>query len=223
MYRTPLGHVRVVELAGGVALAYAARLLADLGAEVIRVGAGRAESEVAEANFNKYGCSLDANDQAAQEALSRLLTRVDILLGEAGAPEITVENPSLTVVTLTGRESATNAAAIGAAIAAQAVLALWRRRQTGRGSHLALDADSFAIPGALPPVSEDGRVKVAYGDGTIAAVLPPQLRLSENPTFVRLPPPAPGEHDDYVLRGLIGLSETALAELRRSGALRSAS
>jgi crotonobetainyl-CoA:carnitine CoA-transferase CaiB-like acyl-CoA transferase len=219
MYRTALGHLRIVELASGVALAYGARLLADLGAEVIRVGAGRAESQVPEANFNKYGCSLNPEQAEAAEPLSRLLAHADVLLREATAPEIAIANPGLTMLTLSGRESAANASALGAAIAAQAVLALWRRRQSGRGSQLTLDAAEFTLPGALPGDGENARVPVACADGAIAAVLPPQLRLSENPTFVRLPPPAAGEHDDYVLRGLAGLSETALAELQRSGAL----
>lgn len=228
MYRTPLGHIRAVELASGVAVAYAARLLGDLGAEVIRVGSGRAESQVADANYNKYGCSLEPRDAESRELLSRLLARADVVLYEAsGTPspdELTTADKGLIVVTLSGSETASNAPAVGASTAAQVILALWRRRQSGTGSQLAIDVGAGAMPSARPrAIGEDGRVLAARADGSLVPVLPPHFRMSENPTSVRLPPPVPGEHDDYVLRGLLDLSETTIADLQRRGIIASAS
>lgn len=45
----------------------------------------------------------------------------------------------------------------------------------------------------------------------------PVWRMSETPAHVRLPAPMFGEHNDWVLRGLLGLSEAEVAELESSG------
>jgi crotonobetainyl-CoA:carnitine CoA-transferase CaiB-like acyl-CoA transferase len=44
-------------------------------------------------------------------------------------------------------------------------------------------------------------------------------RLSRSPAHVRLPAPRLGEHNDYVLRGLLGLSEQELRELAEAGVI----
>ena len=43
--------------------------------------------------------------------------------------------------------------------------------------------------------------------------------LSETPGAIRLPAPALGEHHDYVLKDLLGMSETEVAQLRDAGVL----
>jgi crotonobetainyl-CoA:carnitine CoA-transferase CaiB-like acyl-CoA transferase len=42
-------------------------------------------------------------------------------------------------------------------------------------------------------------------------------RLSRSPAHIRLPAPRPGEHNEYVLRGLLSLSEEELRELAEAG------
>ena len=45
----------------------------------------------------------------------------------------------------------------------------------------------------------------------------PHWRLSESPGHIRLPAPAFGEHNRYVLGELLGLSEEEMAALEREG------
>jgi len=45
----------------------------------------------------------------------------------------------------------------------------------------------------------------------------PHWRMSESPGHVRLPPPAFGEHNDYVFRHLLGLSDEEVASLAAEG------
>jgi len=42
-------------------------------------------------------------------------------------------------------------------------------------------------------------------------------RLSRSPAHIRLPAPRFGEHNDYVLRGLLGLSEEEIRALAEAG------
>ena len=45
----------------------------------------------------------------------------------------------------------------------------------------------------------------------------PHWRMSESPGHIRLPAPTFGEHNDYVFRELLGLSEEELAALEAAG------
>ena len=45
------------------------------------------------------------------------------------------------------------------------------------------------------------------------------VRLSETPGSVRTPAPMLGEHTDQVLREVLGLSDEAIAALRKAGAI----
>jgi crotonobetainyl-CoA:carnitine CoA-transferase CaiB-like acyl-CoA transferase len=45
----------------------------------------------------------------------------------------------------------------------------------------------------------------------------PHWRMSDTPGHIRLPPPAFGEHNDYVFRQLLALSDDEIAELESSG------
>jgi crotonobetainyl-CoA:carnitine CoA-transferase CaiB-like acyl-CoA transferase len=47
----------------------------------------------------------------------------------------------------------------------------------------------------------------------------PALRLSETPGSIRTPAPTLGQHNDEVLRNLLGLDAAAIADLRAAGAL----
>jgi crotonobetainyl-CoA:carnitine CoA-transferase CaiB-like acyl-CoA transferase len=54
--------------------------------------------------------------------------------------------------------------------------------------------------------------------GTIQMVGPP-VRMSDTPGSIRMPAPLLGEHTDEVLRERLGLSDTEIDMLRRSGAI----
>ena len=94
-----LGHLRVVEIGDGVAAAYATKLLADLGADVIKVeppdrgdvtrtrgpfpgGVPHREKSglFLYLNANKRGIALDVRTPAGQAILERLVARADLLV-----------------------------------------------------------------------------------------------------------------------------------------------
>ncbi len=90
----PLDGVVVVSLEQAVAVPYTTRLLADLGARVIKVerpdggdfarhydsACGEVSSYFAWTNVGKESVSLDIFDQAGREVLDRLVRRADVLL-----------------------------------------------------------------------------------------------------------------------------------------------
>jgi len=98
--RLPLSGVRILDLTMAWAGPYATRLLADMGAEVIKVESARAwdllralhllGSETERAynrsayfshnNRNKYGCSLDLREPRGRELFLRLVTLSDVVI-----------------------------------------------------------------------------------------------------------------------------------------------
>lgn len=88
----PLTGVRVVELASFIAGPYAGQLLADLGAEVVKVEApdggdpfrsfagGSYSPHFIAYNRGKRSVALDIRDDLGREAIRRLVTRADVLL-----------------------------------------------------------------------------------------------------------------------------------------------
>jgi len=88
----PLAGVRVVELASFIAGPYAGQLLADLGADVVKVEApdggdpfrsfagGAYSPHFIAYNRNKRSVLLDLRDDAGREAVRRLVSRADVLV-----------------------------------------------------------------------------------------------------------------------------------------------
>ena len=203
-------------------------------------------------NCNKYGFSLDASSGLGRKLLLRLAQVASILLAPEpstiGLSRIARANPSLAIVTFSPPDSAAAAHAGGAFAAGTAAFALWRRRRGGVGLKIEIDPQAclqsqlgegyLAAQGAmvhpiapvasvgqpaLPDAAEDGlREEVATADGTVARLPGPAWSLSETPVHIRLPPPALGEHDEYVLRDILGLSGRRIASLRRRGVIRPA-
>ncbi|HUE40140.1 MAG TPA: CoA transferase [Candidatus Binatia bacterium] len=103
----PLSHLRVVEISSGLAAAYTAKLLADLGADVVKVEppqgdiarrlgpfpGGRVDPETSGLfvylNANKRGIVLDLAAGAERRRLARLLDAVDVLVHEVPVNEMT--------------------------------------------------------------------------------------------------------------------------------------
>lgn len=80
-----LDSVRVLDLGGGIASSLAAMMLADFGADVVKVEAPggdptRAASGFAVWNRNKHSVLIDADDPAHVESLSHLLATADVCI-----------------------------------------------------------------------------------------------------------------------------------------------
>ncbi|MEA2279241.1 MAG: hypothetical protein QOC78_4201 [Solirubrobacteraceae bacterium] len=124
----PLAGVRVVECGEHVSAPYAARLLGDLGADVVKVESpdgdgsrrhgpfpGAPDPEASglfhALNFNKRGVVLDVGSQAGREDLHRLLADADVFLTNAepaarralglDAPALLARHPGLVAVAVT--------------------------------------------------------------------------------------------------------------------------
>src|SRR5579862_2130185 len=69
-----------------------------------------------------------------------------------------------------------------------------------------------------PQVQHRGlRVDMPHPLGGVAPVVRSPLRLSETPVEYRLPPPMLGQHNEEVLRGLLGRSDADLKQLKAAG------
>lgn len=159
MDRLPLAAVRVIELDAGLAGAQCARLLGDLGAEVIKIESPSPQPAAGPLRFdfdrNKLGCTLDVADDRGRALLHRLvrLSRVAITIpDQAGQPSvdelreanrglIIVSPPSADTVTAPSIEDVT----LGTAAAGAALVALLKHRRTGEGSFVEMRRDD------LPP------------------------------------------------------------------------
>lgn len=209
MFRLPLFAVRVLDLTSGRAGRYAARLLGDMGAEVIRIQPpGSTPDE--RLDCNKYGCTFDVSTERGRDLFLRLVDLSDIVIAESGDPAVNewlARNERLIAVSLPVSDDAMSAVAAAGA----AGLALWDRRRTGVGGRI----DVAAPPPGSPSRGEpDGATlePVSARNCTIE-IAGPHWRLSESPAHIRLPAPALGEHNGYVLRELLGLSEGEVAAL----------
>src|SRR5882762_5329248 len=94
-----LGHLRILEIGDGVSAAYATKLLADLGADVVKIETpGRGDVTRRRGPFpgdvphpeksglflylnaNKRGITLDLTQASGRDALARLVRRADLLV-----------------------------------------------------------------------------------------------------------------------------------------------
>jgi len=108
----PLAGIRVVDLSRLAPGPYCTMLLADLGAEVIVVGGGRAGVAIAELTRGKRCISLDLKSEAGRAALKALVKTADVLVEGfrpgvaarigAGYEELSALNPRLVYCALTG-------------------------------------------------------------------------------------------------------------------------
>ena len=210
MFRLPLFAIRVLDLTSGRAGRYAARLLADMGAEVIRIQPPSRSGADARLDCNKYGCTLDVSTERGRDAFLRLVDLSDIVVVEPddlAVNEWMERNDRLIVISLPVSNDVTSAVAAAGAVG----LALWARRRTGVGGRIDVAPPRPGSPSrgdtdaaTLEPVSTRiGTIEIAG----------PHWNLSESPAHVRLPAPGLDEHNAYVLRDLLGLSDGEIAAL----------
>lgn len=93
MERLPLYGYRILDLTTGWAGPYATRLLADMGAEVIRVEAANSGAQPRSAMFNhvnrnKYACTLDLGQPRGRELFLRLVTLSDVVIEDHRSQEL---------------------------------------------------------------------------------------------------------------------------------------
>lgn len=207
MFRPPLFFARALDITSSPAGRYAARLLGDMGAEVIRLS-----PEIdAGLDCNKYSCPLDLPSVRARAVLLRLAELSDIVVTDSpddiGVPidELEQQNERLIVVTIPRTDVATAAIAAAGAVG----LALWDRRRTAAGGRV----DVAATGAGKRRDGAKARTEPASMQDDVRDIPATPWRLSESPTHIRLPAPTPGEHRDYVLRELLGLTDDEVAAL----------
>ena len=108
----PLAGIRVADMSRLAPGPYATMLLADLGADVIVVGGGRAGFPIAELSRGKQFISLDLKSADGRDALHELVKSVDVFIEGfrpgvaarigAGYEELSQLNPGLIYCSLTG-------------------------------------------------------------------------------------------------------------------------
>jgi len=242
MRRLPLAAVRVLELGAAPAGAYCARLLGDVGAEVIRVEPiarrdGPDERRLyIHLNRNKLGCTLDFSHPCGHDLLLRLAARSNVVVESLTAGErerlgLTYEafraaRPDIIIASVSGpAETSISLAdvATGTAAAGAVCAALLLHRHTGRGLRIEISARGTSRTPLLrsdPHLQERPLFEpVSHPDGQIEEMAGLPWRFSETPAHVRLPAPRPGEHDRYVFGDLLGLSPQEMAELEREGVI----
>jgi crotonobetainyl-CoA:carnitine CoA-transferase CaiB-like acyl-CoA transferase len=163
MERLPLYGYRILDLTTAWAGAYATRLLADMGAEVLRIEAPNIGSEPRSATFNhvnrnKYACTLDLAQARGRELFLRLVALSDVAIEDHGSPDdlnfsydvLRSIKTDIIVVSLSSHGVAGGGVAYGVPVAGIAAagavgLALWHRRRTGEGQHLDVAARETMI------------------------------------------------------------------------------
>lgn len=106
------------------------------------------------------------------------------------------------------------------------VIAAWTRDQDKFTAAAALQA--AGVPAApvqrVPEVFQDEHLRARGFFETVSHAVAgswemeaPHWRMSETPAHIRLPPPSFGEHNHWVFRHLLGLSDAEVEELRADG------
>jgi len=246
MYRLPLANYRVLDLGPTAAVAYAARLLGDAGAEVIIVERDTTHpmtrsSGFGQLNRDKLGCTLDFATPQGIELLRRLVGRCDVVVEGFDAPEreqlglayesLRDARRDVIVASVKGIDGAAvtlSDAFAGTAAAGAICAALLHHRDSGEGQHVEDDARDCrpCLPAGRQSfgdaiVSGSPRARVEPVSAASGVVEMPALpwRFSLTPCHVRLPAPEPGRHNRYVFGDLLGLSEEQMMRLEREAVI----
>ena len=222
-----LDELLVIDMSNGVAGAYCCLLLRYLGAEVVRVdppGRARSDDDALSAYLNagKKSTTLDASKPEGAALLLRLAERADVLISDASLPAgldypaLSRQNPRLVLTRVTVPPSDNDGLFAeyfaGLNAFAATLLPLLNMAILGRGQQVEVDsAECLAAAAFL--VDDQGQWPELEGDETF----PPPFRVSGIAAVS--PAPRPGEHNDEVYCGLLGLSGEELARLKEASVI----
>ncbi len=155
MLPLPLYLLRVLDLSQSVAGGYATRVLADMGAEVIKLETPPAEGRQIDAEFfaslhrNKLSLSIDLEQPAGGDLILSLVKASNLVVvdqGGEGLPGVRIDagsvhaaNPGASFISI----RADGSADAGIAAAAAALAALFHHRATGDGQEVVIEKPSL--------------------------------------------------------------------------------
>jgi crotonobetainyl-CoA:carnitine CoA-transferase CaiB-like acyl-CoA transferase len=223
-----LGDLLVVEVSTGVAGGYCCSLLSSLGAEVVRVrhpDNGRTEVPPGRTGLpyireGTRSVTLDVSKPEGVELLRRLAGHADVLMADGDLPlpyeVLSRQNPRLVLVRVA---EASNGDDFGRCLTglnafAATLLSLVNMSIFGRGQEVEVDGEECLASAAF--VVERGREIAWPKTGGDEASLP--FKVFGQVEGIA-PAPSPGEHNDEVYCGLMGLSGEELARLKEASVI----
>jgi len=222
-----LDELLVIDMSNEVAGAYCCLLFGRLGAEVVRVDPpDRARSDddalAAYLNTGKKSITLDAAQPEGAALLLRLAERADVLVSDASLPEgldyatLSRQNPRLVLTRVTVPPSNNDGLFpeyfTGLNAFTATLLPLVNMAILGRGQQVEVEGAECLAAAAFVV---DGQVQWPEIEGGEA--VPPPFRVSGMAAIS--PAPRPGEHNDEVYCGLLGLSGEELARLKKASVI----
>ena len=225
-----LAELLVVDVSRGVAGAYCCLLFRRLGAEVVRAeppggrgGPGRTEV-LPYKHAGKKSITLDSSKPEGAALLLRLAERADVLVTDAGLPPgldyatLSRQNPRLVLTVVTAPPSSNGDSLFdgyftGLNAFAATLLPLVNMTILGRGQQVEVD-DAECLAAAA--FVADGQAQWPQAEGD-EAFPPPPFRLTGLEPLS--PAPRPGEHNDEVYCGLLGLSGEEVARLKEASVI----
>jgi len=216
-----LSELLIVDLSNGIAGAYCCLLFGHLGAEVVRVDAPNSpQPEKAGLDAGKKSITLDPSTPGGATLLRRLAEHADVLVVDEALPAgldyaaLSRQNPRLILTRIANSSSGEFAACFAGLNAfAATMLPLVNMAILGRGQEVEVDggeclaAAAFVVDG----MEAEGRPPAGEGSGSLRP--PPFSMLGLAPLA---PAASPGEHNDEVYCGLLGLSDEELGRLREA-------
>ena len=223
-----LAGILIIDLSQGVAAAYCGRLLAGCGADVIKVerpGAGDS-SHVSDPeehlNAGKRGITLDYTQPTGASLLRRLVEGADALIEDhppdylgslgLGYQDLNEANPRLIVVSVTpdGSGSPFTERLVGLNAFAATLVGLLSAAGIERGQHVEVaGSECLAAAASLPGIDLGRTPSPPLDPSGPADMMGVPLKAGRAPR--------PGEHNDEVYRGMLGLTPDELRSLREAG------
>jgi crotonobetainyl-CoA:carnitine CoA-transferase CaiB-like acyl-CoA transferase len=223
-----LAGILIIDLSQGVAAACCGRLLAGCGADVIKVerpgsdGPSRAPDPNSHLNAGKRGITLDYTQPTGAALLRRLVEGADALIEDhapdylgslgLGYREMNAANPRLIMTSITSDGSGGPFAdhLVGLNAFAATLVGLLSAAGIERGQHVEVaGSECLAAAASLPGIDLDRTPSPPLDPSGLADMMGVPLKAGRAPR--------PGEHNEEVYRGMLGLTPEELLSLREAG------